>query len=205
MFMRALQGLRASGATVVIDDAILPSGFEALTEAIDTRPYMREGVERFLQNFGPAQYHSTAEYQKVVGSPIPLFFVNQPLRNLDNDPSAEMNFFEPQRKALATYQDTLERFRLDGFVYPALQMSPNDETIRQPGGGQSEGPHTRTGWVNTIGVPAIVVPGGFYAGGLPFGIEFSARPWKDGDLLGWAFAYEQATRHRKAPVLTDRN
>ena len=47
----------------------------------------------------------------------------------------------------------------------------------------SEGPHSATSWVNMIGVPAVVVPAGFYASGLPFGLEFSARPWKDGDLL----------------------
>jgi amidase len=58
--------------------------------------------------------------------------------------------------------------------------------------------------VNPIGVPAIVVPGGFYANGLPFGLELSARSWKDGDLLGWAYAYEQRTTHRKPPVLTTR-
>jgi len=58
--------------------------------------------------------------------------------------------------------------------------------------------------VNPIGVPAVVVPGGFYASGLPFGLELSGRPWKDGDLLGWAFAYEQATKHRKPPVLIEK-
>jgi Asp-tRNA(Asn)/Glu-tRNA(Gln) amidotransferase A subunit family amidase len=58
--------------------------------------------------------------------------------------------------------------------------------------------------VNTIGVPAVVVPGGFYADGLPFGIEFSGRQWKDGDLLGFGYAYEQATRYRKPPVLQSR-
>ena len=30
------------------------------------------------------------------------------------------------------------------------------------------------------------------------------KPFKDGDLLGWAFAYEQATKYRKPPVLKDR-
>jgi Asp-tRNA(Asn)/Glu-tRNA(Gln) amidotransferase A subunit family amidase len=52
-----------------------------------------------------------------------------------------------------------------------------------------------------LGVPAIVVPGGWYANGLPFGLEFSARRWHDGELLGWAYAYEQATHHRHAPTL----
>ncbi len=45
--------------------------------------------------------------------------------------------------------------------------------------------------------------GAVIADGLPFGLEISARPWKDGDLLGWAYAYEQATKHRRAPVLVE--
>ena len=68
----------------------------------------------------------------------------------------------------------------------------------------SEGPHSATSWVNMIGVPAVVVPAGFYPSGLPFGLEFSARPWTDGDLLAVAYAWEQATHLRKPPVLVER-
>ena len=67
----------------------------------------------------------------------------------------------------------------------------------------SGGPHSDTGWVNMIGVPAVVVPGGFYPDGLPFGLEISARRWRDGDLIGWAYAYEQVTHHRHPPVLVE--
>jgi len=199
-FMKAIEALRSAGATVVFDDAILPDSFSAATEDIDTRRYVRQGVERFLQDFGPAEYHSMAEYARALGSPLPGFITSFGLQILETDPEAEARFWAPQRRALAAYEEALVKFRLDGFVYPALQMPPNDETT----GRRSEGPHTRTGWTNTIGVPAVVVPGGFYANGLPFGLEFSARPWRDGDLLGWAFAYEQATHYRKPPVLVDR-
>jgi len=82
-------------------------------------------------------------------------------------------------------------------------MPPPDETMPQDGQ-ISTGPHSNTSWVNMIGVPAVVVPGGFYPDGLPFGLEISARPWRDGDLLGWAYAYEQATRHRRPPVLVEK-
>jgi Asp-tRNA(Asn)/Glu-tRNA(Gln) amidotransferase A subunit family amidase len=204
MFMKAIEALRGAGATVVFDEAILPLSFEALTEQIRTEVYRRQGVELFLQDFGPAQYHSTTQYASAAGLTLPSFLAAGPLRVLESDPAAETNFFGPQRRALAAYEDTLTRFRLDGFIYPALQMPPNDETIPQPGGQPSRGAHTRTGWANTIGVPAVVVPGGYYPNGLPFGLEFSARPWKDGDLLGWAFAYEQATQYRRAPVLTEK-
>ena len=103
---------------------------------------------------------------------------------------------------LAAYLEPLDRLKLDGYVYPAIQMPPPDETMPQDGR-VSEGPHSATSWVNMIGVPAVVVPAGFYASGLPFGLEFSARPWTDGDLLAIAYAWEQATRLRKPPTLVE--
>jgi len=107
------------------------------------------------------------------------------------------------QKALDGYNGTLDRLHLDGLVYPATQMPPPDETMPQEGK-LSGGPHSATGWVNMIGVPAVVTPGGFYPSGLPFGLEISARRWKDGDLLGWAYAYEQATHHRRPPILVEK-
>jgi Asp-tRNA(Asn)/Glu-tRNA(Gln) amidotransferase A subunit family amidase len=121
---------------------------------------------------------------------------------IETDPSAEANYYGPRRRALEAYNETLDRLHLDGFVYPATQMPPPDETMPQDGR-ISGGPHSDTSWVNMIGVPAVVVVGGFYPSGLPFGLEISARPWRDGDLLGYAYAYEQATRHRHPPVLIE--
>jgi amidase len=213
-FMKAIEGLRAAGATVVFDDSILPDSFAVTIARVGTVPYIREGTEKFLAEYGPAQYHSAAEYEKAVGSPLPatIIGVTDPAAQkgrravaqalIESDPQADANFFTPRKKALEAYNEALDRLHLDGLVYPATQMPPPDETMPQDGR-ISGGPHSATGWVNMIGVPAVVVPGGFYPGGLPFGLEISARPWKDGDLLGWAYAYEQATKHRRAPVLVE--
>ena len=95
------------------------------------------------------------------------------------------------------------RFQLDGYVYPAVQMQPTDEVALLEAGRRSDGPHSNTAWVNPVGVPAISVPGGFYDDGLPFGLELSTKRWRDGDLVGWAYAYEQATKHRRPPKLVD--
>jgi Asp-tRNA(Asn)/Glu-tRNA(Gln) amidotransferase A subunit family amidase len=205
IFLKAVDGLRVAGATVVIDDSILAGGFAEAVGKIKTWPYHFEGVETFLKNFGPPQYRSAAEYAKAVGSPLPPMLTAMGGPNsppLESDPAADANFFSPQREALAIYNDTLDRLHLDGFVYPAAQMPPPDETMPQ-NGRLSSGPHSQTGWANPIGVPAVVVVGGFYASGLPFGLEISARQWKDGDLLAWAYAYEQATHHRHPPVLVE--
>jgi Asp-tRNA(Asn)/Glu-tRNA(Gln) amidotransferase A subunit family amidase len=114
-------------------------------------------------------------------------------RKLASDPDAERLYHAPRRAVLNEYVATLDRMKLDGFVYPAIQMPPPDETMAQDGH-LSDGPHSATSWVNMIGVPAVVVPAGFYESGLPFGLEISGRPWTDGDLLGVARAWEQAAR-----------
>jgi amidase len=81
-------------------------------------------------------------------------------------------------------------------------MPSPDETMPQKGE-ISGGPHSETSWVNILGVPAVVVVGGWYPGGLPFGLEIATKSWHDGDLLGWAYAYEQATHHRHPPMLVE--
>ena len=213
-FLKAIEELRAAGATVVIDDALLPDSFAQLASRIGTYAYVREGAENFLQTFGPAQYHSAAQYAAAVGSPLDAVLlgtepdyahfgsVEITQRRIEDDPGAEANYHDPRRRTLALYLEALDRFHLDGFVYPAIQMPPVDETMPQDGQ-VSGGPHSDTAWVNMLGVPAVVVVGGFYPGGLPFGLEFSARPWQDGNLIGYAFAWEQATHQRHPPVLVE--
>jgi amidase len=48
------------------------------------------------------------------------------------------------------------------------------------------------------GYPNINVPAGFLFG-LPVGISFFGRAWSEAKLLKIAYAFEQATRHRKPP------
>jgi amidase len=216
-FMKAMDELRAQGATVVMDDSVLPESFARSAWRIATYPYGREGTDLFLKDFGPTEYHSAADYQRVMGSPLgaPMIgtepskaeFVSGDIRinqrTLESDPDAERNFYAPRRRTLQEYLDTMDRLHLDGYVYPSSQMPPVDETMPQYGQ-VTDGPHSATSWVNMLGVPAVVVVGGFYPSGLPFGMEFSGRPFRDGELLGVAYAWEQGTHHRHAPVLVEK-
>jgi amidase len=213
-FKKNLDELRAAGATIVLDDSILPDDFVTVVSRVGTYPYVREGMEHFLKDFGPAQYRSINDYMKVVGQPIGANVIGEGAgsshmggvtlyqRDLENDPDAEANVTGPRRRAMAMYLETMDRLKLDAYVYPPIQMPPPDETMPQ-NGEVSDGPHSDTGWVNMLGLPAVVVSGGFYPGGLPVGLEFSGRPWRDGDLLGLAYGFEQATHHRHPPVLVE--
>jgi Asp-tRNA(Asn)/Glu-tRNA(Gln) amidotransferase A subunit family amidase len=215
MFMKAVEALRAAGAEVVIEDSILPVSFARTASRVATYAYMKDGTDQFLAAFGPPSYRSAEAYLKTVGAPLfpssigaedgfrLMGGVRIEQRRLADDPAAERDYHAPRRATLAAYLEPLDRLALDGYVYPAIQMPPPDESMPQDGR-VSEGPHSATSWVNMIGVPAVVVPAGFYPSGLPFGLEFSARPWRDGDLLGIAFAWEQGTRLRRPPVLVEK-
>jgi amidase len=219
-FLKALEGLRAAGATIVFADDILPDSFAESASHICTLPYIKEGTENFLAHYGPPQYHSAEQYAAAVGSPLPDVILRGmapdmyartghtpiPQTTLESDPNAAANYYTPLKQTLDLYNQTLDRLHLDGFVYPAIQMPPVDETMTQlgdPPNTLSTGPHSDTSWVNMLGVPAIVLPAGFYPSGLPFGLEISAKRWHDGDLLGFGYAYEQAFHGRHPPVLVD--
>ncbi|HXG94612.1 MAG TPA: amidase [Blastocatellia bacterium] len=59
-----------------------------------------------------------------------------------------------------------------------------------------------TGGFSTVsavaGYPHITVPAG-YVYGLPVGLSFFGRAWSEPVLIRFAFSFEQATKHRRAP------
>ena len=86
--------------------------------------------------------------------------------------------------------------RLDAIVYPTARR------IAPLVGGNQLG--SNAGLSAQTGFPAITVPAGFTPSGFPVGIEMLARPFSEPALVGLAYSYEQATRHRRPPSSTPR-
>ena len=90
---------------------------------------------------------------------------------------------------------------LDAIVHKAVEHQPTliADGINPPYVTQKGAPH-----INTFlqSVPSIVVPAGFTRDELPAGITFLGRPYDDARMIRYAFAYEQATRHRRPPPAT---
>ncbi|NEP25272.1 amidase family protein [Moorena sp. SIO3I6] len=55
---------------------------------------------------------------------------------------------------------------------------------------------------NVSGFPGISVAMGFTQQGLPLGLTFFGKPYSEPTLLGFAYAYEQATQFRRPPTTT---
>ena len=84
--------------------------------------------------------------------------------------------------------------KLDALVYPTLRRKP--ARINEPQGGSNCQLSASTGF------PAISMPVGFTADGLPVGVELLGRAFDDAKLVSYAYAYEQQMHRRRAPART---
>lgn len=75
---------------------------------------------------------------------------------------------------------TLKKYNLDAIIFPSYIGS----TI-----------------CAKAGYPSIAIPAGYMESGKPFGITFAGAAFSEGILIKLAYAFEQATKHRKPPKL----
>jgi Asp-tRNA(Asn)/Glu-tRNA(Gln) amidotransferase A subunit family amidase len=85
--------------------------------------------------------------------------------------------------------------KLDALVYPTWSNPPRlIGDLNTPHGDNNQLFSPSTGF------PAITVPMGYLRGGvLPAGVQFFGRAWSEPVLIKLAYAYEQATKHRRPP------
>jgi amidase len=103
--------------------------------------------------------------------------------------------------------DFFERYSY--LVLPVTQVQPFDVTIPYPTEIAGTAMATYIDWmrscwyVTMMSNPAIAVPGGFSASGLPVGLQIVGRHRDEWSVLQLAHAFEQATRYseRRPPVL----
>ena len=87
----------------------------------------------------------------------------------------------------------MDQFKLDALVAPTGAPAwVTDHIDGDHDIGSSSTPAAVAGY------PHITVPMGFVYG-LPVGISFFGRPWSEPTLLKFAYAFEQATHHRRPP------
>jgi aspartyl-tRNA(Asn)/glutamyl-tRNA(Gln) amidotransferase subunit A len=102
------------------------------------------------------------------------------------------------RRAFGELMGRVDLLALPTFPYPAVTFA---EDLATPAWGRTS--LTRT--FNMTGQPAISVPCGFSAAGLPIGLQLAGRPFEDTTVLRAARAYERATDwHQRRPPIGER-
>ena len=199
---RAISDLKAQGATVV-DPIDLPD-FDKLTKDLGCGDFQGD-VDHYLAAHAPkAPYHSLGEiydsglYLPSVGKRIEYALKRGKDKEHPAEPCQDV-WHDPKKVAFRNaLLAAMDAAHIDALLYPTWSNPPRTiGDLKTPGGDNNQVLSPQTGF------PAITVPMGFTHGAngpLPAGLQLLGRPWTEGLLLRYAYAYEQATHHRVSPA-----
>jgi amidase len=200
---RAIAVLRTLGA-VIVDPAELPSASKVSdSEFTVLTCEFKADLNAYLAGLGPtAPAHSLQD----------LIAFNDRNKDREMPYFGQEIFLETEKAAPLTgpkYKAALANghqwtrtlgidavaatYRLDAFVAPTSGPASLTDLVNG-----DYGPNGCSTFAAVAGYPHVTVPAGF-AFGLPVGLSFFGPAFTEGKLLGYAFAFEQATRHRRPP------
>ena len=198
VFDRAVADLGAAGAEIV-DPVVIPD----LNALLDRRARDAEADDQaFTEYFA----HATAPFatrQDAMASPL-FDQVTQRGRDRWQTPQpadAHYDYLKARDTLMTRLLQVMADHRLDAIVHKAVEHQPTliEDGVNPPFVDQKGAPHINT---FLVFVPSVVVPAGFTRDDLPAGITFLGRPYDDANMIRLAYAYEQATHHRRAPATT---
>lgn len=199
----AIEAMKRSGATI-IDPVNLAPSKEYEDSELEVLLYeFKHNLNKYLSELGPkAHFRSLKE----------IIEFNEKNRDREMPYFSQELFLKAEAKGPLTSPDYLKaleknrRLSRKGGIDAVISKDHLDAIVA-PTGGPSwttdlvNGDHF-TGSSSTpaavAGYPAISVPAGFIHG-LPVGISFFGAAYSESTLIKLAYAFEQATRHRRAP------
>lgn len=217
LYDRAQEELVANGA-ILVADPFVGSGFAAIAQPVTSLPgyYDARGVEsvpydieQYLKRMGPdaaltsfKEFADATQAEDAFGPGGVLGYLHLLPRFAAclADPTVPpdmSDFLAAKLASLEVFNATMESAGLDALVFPQTR----DKLPKLHAGEPIQ--ETTVCEINIAGLPGVTVPAGYHPDGEPFGLIFVGRQWSEALLIGLAFDYEQATRHRRAPSLED--
>lgn len=193
----AIQDLKAQGAEIV-DPFVVPD-FEKLTEDIWCGDFQEDLNHYLTTHAQSARYKNLAE---IVQSGLYLPYIEKRLKSAiePKNPSEAGTpcldiYHNPRKIAFRNAMlAAMDSARVDAIIYPTWSNAPRKVgDMQSPAGDNSQILSPQTGF------PAITVPMGFTYNSLPAGLTFLGTLFTEPTLIKFAYAYEQATKHRHPP------
>jgi amidase len=207
--VRAIEDMKKAGATIV-DPADIPTLGQFDDTEFDVLLYeFKADLNKYLAWLGASSpVHSLKEIiafnEAHAAEEMPYFGQEIMTQAEAKGPLTEARY----RAALAKnhrlsrtmgIDAVMTKYRLDALVAPTGGPAWPIDLVNGDGGtGGAPGPSTVAA---VAGYPHITVPAGFVRG-LPVGISFLGRAWSEPTLIKLAYAYEQATKHRRPPTFS---
>ena len=199
VFSAAVAQLKSAGAEIV-DPVVIPKIKELLAK--------RSGAPgetdlSFHNYFGRSANPPFKSRQEAIASPEFAKVVKRSQERFKRNPDAAKHYesLRAQDELMTHFLKAMADHKLDAIVHKPVEHQPTliRDGVNPPFVDQKGAPHLNT---FLVFVPTITVPAGFTRDHLPAGLCFIGRPYHDGNLIKFAFAYEQATHHRRPPAST---
>ena len=196
MFDKAVAELKAAGA-VVVDPIVIPRLNELLARrgAGDGEPGGDGAAVYFSRHPNPKfktmeEVRNSPDYGKVMRRP-----------SVGGRPGPGLSEASARDELMIQVMKVMADNQLDAIVHKSVEHTPTliKDGINPPYVNQKGAPHLNT---FLIYVASLAVPAGFTPQGLPVGITFFGRPYSEPTMIKFAYAYEQATNHRRPPAST---
>ena len=199
VFDRAIGELKAAGAEIV-DPIVIPK----IKELLAKRSGGPGDTDQSFKNYyGRSAKPPFKTPQQASASPDFAKVVKRSQDRFKRTPDAAKHYesLRAQDQLMTNFLKVMADHRLDAIVHKAVEHQPTliKDGIAPPFVDQKGAPHLNTFLVY---VPTIVVPAGFTRDHLPAGVCFIGRPYDDGNMIKFAYAYEQTTHHRRPPAST---
>jgi amidase len=200
---KALEVLKARGATLI--DVEVPNANTYGQTELEVLLYeLKADMQAYLAEFAPGSHLKTLKdlidfNERHRDREMPYFGQEYFLRaeakgGLDSKEYLDALANNHRYSRTEGLDQVINANKLDALVAPSGTPASLTDFIRgDPGGASFTSPAAVAGY------PHITVPAGFVHG-LPVGISFVGGAWSEGTLIRLAFAYEQATKHRKPPT-----
>jgi amidase len=196
VFDRAVGELREAGAEIV-DPIVIPDLKALLALRARSEEDDLESFRLYAAGSAAAPFATKAE---AMASPL-FKEISRGARQrwqAKDTPEKHYAYLRARDQLMMNVLSVMAKHRLDAIVHKAVEHQPTliEDGLNPPYRDQMGAPH-----INTFltFVPSVVVPAGFTRDDLPAGITFLGRPYDDAKMLSLAYAYEQATHHRRAP------
>ncbi len=191
----AVSDLRTAGAVVVDPFEIPDIKFE---ESIWCEVFKHD-VEEYFASRGPDFPYKTLD--DIIATGKYSDYIEGGLKSSaawDKPPCPDLYTHPPNIEFRETVLAAMDSQNLDAIIYPTWSYPARlIGDWDSPAGDNSQFLSPQTG------LPAIQVPVGFTAEGLPVGMTFVGRLFAEPTLIRLSYAYEQATLRRRPPELFD--
>jgi amidase len=199
VFDKAIGELKVAGAEIV-DPIVIPKIKELLAKRSGGPG---ETDQSFKNYYGRSANPPFKTPEEAIASPDFAKVVKRSQDRFKRNPDTAKHYesLRAQDELMTNFLKVMADHKVDAIVHKAVEHQPTliKDGVNPPFVDQKGAPHLNTFLVY---VPTIVVPAGFTRDNLPAGVCFIGRPYDDGNLIKFAYAYEQATLHRRPPAST---